>query len=148
VKRGRQLPRGVGKKKPKEGLKTVGWLSNVSLACDVDLCTIVMGLLRRPSGRPVVVAFPVTCRTTNQTATSRPLYGSVAAGLTIETRARSTSTKTTSGFAVGQSRQRPSRTVASRTRPVCDRSRRGGRWGARLGRPRSNGSCCVRLISS
>jgi hypothetical protein len=46
-----------------------------------------MGLLRRPSGRPVVVAFPVTCRTINQTAASRPLYGSVVAGLTIETRA-------------------------------------------------------------
>jgi hypothetical protein len=76
-----------GEEEAERGLKTVGWLSNVSLACDVDLCTIVMGLLRRPSERPVVVAFPVTCRTTNQTAASRPLYGSVAAGLTIETRA-------------------------------------------------------------
>jgi hypothetical protein len=64
--------------------------------------------------------------------------------------------KHTSGFAAGQSRQRPSRTVARRTRPVCDRSRRVGSARGlarsptvtRLGRPRSDLSCCVRPISS
>jgi hypothetical protein len=98
----------------------------------VTLTRAPLGHLRRPSGRPVVVAFPVTCRTINQTVASRPLYESVAAGLTIETRTLYVNQNTPAGLRrgkAGRGHHEQSRAVPG----LCVIDRGGAAGGERTG---------------